>query len=406
MRPAGGLTRRRLVAWVAVFGLAGILCSGFIAWRSDAAFMASGDSDMGSFWTSGWATRHGLDPYQRYAIAPPDWTPWVSNGDRATWRNFNPPAVLPVFELLSRLDPVSVARTSVLLSAIAYFGWLAALALGRDPPPLPRLAWAVLFAGYWQTIVLDQIYVVGLFLPACAAELLLRRGRPVAAGICIGLVCALKPQLLPWPVLVFLAGHRRAAMAAIGAFAVAWLLPILLYGPGVYALWLAGVARDAVPAYAVHPGTASLATVAGVLGGRSGMLACQAALLSGAALWACRSKPSAELASRAGILVAVLAAPLAWASYLLALVPFLLRQARRGWRTRAAAALLAVPVILPMQALGGPLWLNASLGAPYVWATVLLLVGLAAPRGAAGRVWTAVGLRLPCRRSERPPATS
>jgi len=346
------------------------LCAGFVALRSDAGFLASSNSDMGSFWASGWAAARGLDPYARYSIAPPDWTP-SAGGEEAHFRNLNPPALLPAFELLSRVDPVAAARIDVVLSALLYVGWLTFLALGRRVA-LARLAAALLFSGFWFTLGLNQLYLL-LFALAVGAESLLRRDRPVAAGVCIGLICTLRPPLLVWPALLVVAGGRRAGAAAGGIFSVAAALPVAIYGWQIYRQWLGALALEAIDPRVVNPQTASLAGLAAVLGGRTAELAVGGAILAGTALWVWRVRPSPASASRVMILASLLSAPVAWFNYLLVWLPFGLRQPRWGWPTWTAMALLAVPIVIPLRFIGSPLWLQATLGAPYVWATVLLL---------------------------------
>ena len=85
--------------------------------------------------------------------------------------------------------------------------------------------WASALAGFWDTLFLGQIYLP-LVLAGVAAWLLLERGAGLWAGLLIGIVVAMKPNFLVWPVLLLLSGHYRSAVAAFVIASAISLIPL------------------------------------------------------------------------------------------------------------------------------------------------------------------------------------
>lgn len=342
--------------------------------------------DFGSFWESGRAAAAGLDPYATYPL-----TFRVSIGGFAIENpNLNPPAALPLFDLFARADPYVAFRHWWAVSVAA---WMAALALlawrstVAGPWRAVVLLWACALAGLWDTLVLGQIYLP-LALAAVAAWILLEDRRDLAAGLLIGLLAAVKPNFLVWPVLLAIAGHRRPAAWAAASFAGLGMLPVLLYGPVVYVQWFAVVAGEG--ARAAFPTNASLTGFAMRAGlPREAGLAAGALLLAGTALWAWRRRPGVQETGAVALTAAILASPIAWVHYLLFLLPVMLAH-RGSWAVRAAAVLLLVPVPTVLGALGGSTATMLGLGSLYGWAAVLLFAGAAG----LGRPARQIGSRL------------
>jgi hypothetical protein len=349
------------------------------------ALPGSGLLDYGSFVASGRAAAEGLDPYGIYPL-----TFHVVLPGFESWNpNLNPPVSLPLFQLLDLLDPAVGFRVWWAVSLLCYA--MAVLLLVRRHGGRRRAlaaAWAFALAGFWDTLVLGQIYLP-LVLAAAGAWLLLDAGRPGAAGLLIGLVVAVKPNFLAWPALLLLAGHRRPAVVALAAAALLSLAPAALYGPGVYARWVDLVLSDRDRAVFLTnvslwglAARAGLAPAGPILG---------AALLAALAAWAWRARPGALEASALGLLGALLAAPVAWVHYTLFLLPVLLVH-RRSPLARAAAVGLVVPVPLVLRLLDDPAWVRVGVGSVYNWAVLSCLVAAAwrtrsrvRPAGGAGR---------------------
>lgn len=350
--------------------LAGVFLLALIARDLAAALPTGVLMDFGSFIASGQAAGQGLDPYGIYPL-----TFHVVLPGFESWNpNLNPPASLPLFQALARLDPHEGFRLWWAVSFLCHGAAVALLARRYRSGPRTIL-WAFALAGFWDTLVLGQIYTP-LALVAVGAWLLLERDRPWAAGVLIGLLVAAKPNFAVWPALLLLAGHTRPVMAAAGSAALVAALPLALYGPEVYAQWLDLVLRDVDRA--VFLTNASLSGLAQRVGWARLGTSASLALLAGAALWARRRRPSARDASAVGLVAAVLASPIAWVHYTLFLMPlyFALPWSRP---LRLSAMLLIVPVPLVLAWLDAPWWQQASLGSVYGWAVVACLVALILP---------------------------
>lgn len=329
--------------------------------------------DFGSFWASGQAVGQGLDPYGihplTFRVELPGFESWNPN--------LNPPPSLPLFQALAKLEPGFAFRLWWAVTFVC-FAATVLLLVRRTGNRLAGL-WAFALAGLWDSLVLGQIYLP-LVLMATGAWLLLERRRDWLAGLLIGVVVAVKPNFAVWPALLLLAGHVRPVVAAALAGGVLALLPVLLYGPRVYAQWLHLVLNDADRA--VFLTNASLAGLAGRLGAPQAGTLAAVALLAGLAWWARRARPAPLHASALALAAAVLASPIAWVHYTLFLLPvfFTLPAAPP---LLVAAALLVVPVPAVLSFLDAPAWVKASAGSVYAWAMVVLLWGLLPLRGTA-----------------------
>lgn len=364
---AGLRTGRTIIA----AALAVLALSVLIVWQIQHALPGPALWDFGSFMGSGRAAAEGGNPYAVY----PGLTFRLRTEGFEGWNlNLNPPVSLLLFDPLSRLDPTAAFRWWWGTTLLVYAGtvWLVVARYSPDRPLLPALA-AFAAAGFWDTLVLGQIYVP-LALAAVVAWLLLERGRWLAAGLLIGLVVAVKPNFLVWPGLLFLAGHRRVAAAAGGSAALLSLAPALLYGPDVYGQWVEMLARNG--AWGVFLTNASLPGLFQRVGLDGLGTAAALGLMAALAAWALWRRPDPLRASAFGLLGSLLASPLAWVHYTLFLLPLFLRR-RPTPPVVAAAALLIVPVpVLLGRFMGAPDWVQATAGSAYAWALLLLLYDL------------------------------
>ncbi len=334
-------------------------------------------NDYGSFWAAGKAASAGLDPYAVYAET------FRSPATGHVHPNLNPPASLLLFAPLARLAPAAT-MTALWWGGLIVYAGIVILMLRRHPRPDGLLvgAWALALPALWDGLRLGQVYVL-LFAGAALVWYLLEEARPLLAGVAIGCLAAFKPNLLIWPALLFLAGHRRVAGAAALSFLVVSALPALLFGPEVYGQWLAMLRGDV----AGRSGYFANATVAAI-GVRAGSHLLGGALAALVLVWAvleARRRPiSAEEASALGIGVAILVSPVAWMHYLLLLVPALLR---RRWTAgvAAGATVMVIPTVAAFWAFHTlPLsWpelapaIKATIGSAYSWGALLLVVAMA-----------------------------
>jgi Glycosyltransferase family 87 len=325
--------------------------------------------DFGSFVASARATREGLNPYGIYSL-----TLHVSFPGFEAWNpNLNPPISALLFQLFDLADPHVSFRIWWAISVLCYGAAVLLLVRRYGRPDWWLLVpWAFALAGFWDTLVLGQIYLP-LVLAATAAWLLLERGEGRWAGLLIGLVVAMKPNFLVWPALLFLSGHRRPALVAVATAAAISAVPLVVLGPEVYRQWFELLASDRDRA--VFLTNASLTG----LTARMGLPALGAllgiALLGAAALWALRGRPAATHASALALLLALLASPIAWIHYTLFLLPVLVSR----WSSmaiRLVALLLVVPVPFILDRFGQPTLVQVTTGSLYNWALVLCLAAL------------------------------
>jgi len=381
MNKATGLVTEWALATAAVW---------VIVTEAPRALPGSGLLDFGSFVASGAAARDGLNPYGIYPL-----TFHVSFPGFEAWNpNLNPPVSALLFQVFGLADPHVAFRVWWGVSVACYVVTLLLLVrrYGGDRP-LVMMLWALALAGFWDTLVLGQIYLP-LVLAGIGALLLLERGAAIAAGVLIGLVVSIKPNFLVWPCFLLLAGHWRPSLVSGATAAAIAAIPLALYGSEVYRQWLALVTSDADRVAFLT--NASLAGLTARLGAPFAGLVLSLVLIAGASVWSAWRRPGVVQASEAGIVVALLASPLAWIHYTLFLLPFLM--ARWGNLSgRLVAALLIVPVPFVLRQFGTAPPIQASLGSLYNWALVLcllLVVGEAilGPHSAGAKVQLEKGL--------------
>ncbi len=327
--------------------------------------------DFGAFVASGRAAAEGLNPYGVY----PPLTPHVVFPGFQAWNpNLNPPISALLFQLFDLAPPEHSLWVWSWISVALYAAAVLLLAQRYAPDwrAIVLVAWAFGLAGFWDTLYLGQIYVP-LVLAAVGAWLLLDRDQPIWAGVLIGLVIAMKPNFLVWPVLLFLSGQRLPSLVSVFTAALISAIPLAIYGPEIYRQWLELVVSDGERAFFLTNASISgLAARAGVpfLG-----TALSAALLLALAAWAWFRRPGIMQVSALGLLAAVLASPLGWIHYTLFLLPVIVAY-RQHWAMWIVAALLVVPVPKILGYFGAEPWLQFTLGSAYGWALVLCLVVL------------------------------
>lgn len=328
-------------------------------------------ADFGAFVMGARAVAAGRNPYDRqFDLLPANWHPTL---------NLNAPLSLLLSTPLAYVPPITGLRIWQIATVATYLGILAWLAWSDRPSRL-RIVWAVAHAGFWSTVLWGQVYVF-LLVAVALAWTRLRRGDAIGAGLCIGLIVALKPNYLVWPTLLLLAGHRRAGLASLASAACLAVLPVIAYGPAIYREWLhtsqettLEAASLAVPSATVSLNV-SLPGFVGHLGYPLAGLALAGIVLTLLATWAHFKRPDVLQLSAVAIAGTLLAGPVAWVGYSLLLLPALFA---RPWErlTILAAAILSVPysllvlasVLLPSLAM----WV----GSAYVPAIVLLLIAL------------------------------
>ena len=324
--------------------------------------------DFGSFYASGQAAANGLDPFDVYPL-----TMDAALGRQGAAVNLNAPLSVPIFQVLTLFDPAS-ARLGWFVATLAAFVVLAVglvLAYPTRRGPL-QIVWPFAMAAFWETLNLGQVYAF-LALLATGAWLLVGR-RPALAGVLIGFVVAFKPNFVVWPVLLWLAGERRASGVAAAAAALWCLLPVALYGPNIYVQWFAAVRSSAINTQVANGSLGGLATRLGAPA-TVGVLIMGSGLLAMAA-WVWRRRTSASTTSAMAMTGALLCSPLAWVGYSLFLLPIFANR-RPSFALGLAGTLLCIPR-LPLQEWSDASTLvRATLGSAYTVAWLLLVFAIA-----------------------------
>jgi hypothetical protein len=296
-----------------------------LSWPAD---IPAQKSDLASFVESGRRALSGANPY-------------ICDGCPA---NLNPPVSLVLFAPLVALDSEALPWFWYGAS-LALYG-LATLVLAWIYPehqPLYRASWALGLAAPWHALAQGNLYVVLLVL-VVGAWLLLRAGRTAAAGALIGLLVALKPSFLIWPVLLWLVGARRAAVGAVVTGGTLSLLPLLVFDPAVYGQWLA-LAQAVSLSTSSLPGNAGLLPLVARLGLPWLGVALVLALGAGVVAWTWRARPPVLDASAVGLACGLVLSPVLWAAYAMLLLPVLFHRRRWPWGLSLAVLLLSFPAV-------------------------------------------------------------
>jgi len=326
---------------------------------------------FGTYWASGRAAINDLNPYAAY--------PETLRSDYSRFGgpkslpdlNLNPPCILPYIQVLSHL---SIERFTIvwMLTTALFFSAGVALLIRNLPEIQGRqVFWLLLSVPAIGTLMNGQIYGL-LFLLSTLAWLFNLRRKDTASAIAIALLVAIRPAMVLWPVMLYLAGHRRLALRSFGAIPIIYAVPLLIYGPSIYREWLSAVAQEQ---HWVDPKNIALIPLFSRFGFR--LVGIFASVVTGALLawWAHKKKPDFTSASGIGICAGILCPPLGWFDYTLFLAPLFVT---RPWRLlpTIAAGLLMLPVPLSVRARGIPYFVAILIisnhlmlvGRPRLWA--------------------------------------
>ena len=320
--------------------------------------------DFGSFVASGLAVKDGENPYGIYPLT----SKARYQGIVEYFPNMNPPVSILIFDLLAVFEPAVALRIWTVLSFLFYLGGLILLYRNYHPDSI-WFGWALVLAGFWDTLALGQIYTL-LFAILVVAWMCLRSHHETAAGILIGILVAIKPNLLLWPVLLFLAGYRRPAIWGFATTLALSILPIFRYGTQVYLQWFEVVSQASwisMPHYLSLFGVAARFDIPW-LGPVLALV-----LLIFVTWWAWKYRPDTLATSEIALIASILASPLATPRFTLFLVPFFFMEYQDA-RRKLPAALFLFPtsLIIWLGFQSQPLRLFVGLIYPFALSLLLL----------------------------------
>ncbi|MBK4733827.1 glycosyltransferase family 87 protein [Noviherbaspirillum pedocola] len=322
---------------------------------------------FGAYWASGQALMQGMNPF---GIYPLTWSRFFNIPEV----NLNPPTILPLFYFIGHFPPVFAARVWTLISGIVLIIAILWLFVDRRDDLIQRrqMLWVFFLPSLASTLVIGQIYIF-IFAMVTAAWICLKRGHERVAGVIIGIIVAVKPNLAVWPFFLLIAEHWRPVRFALLAGASAAALSLNLYGINAYKQWHAAVAADthaarflievSIHGFMTRLGAPAIGTaLAGILLATTTVL-----------VW--RQRFSKIDTTRLALIVAILASPIAWVDYAMFLIPAMIM---RPWnRTLTLAAiLLLVPVSIPNMLMDGPIWKTIVGGSIYFTAILLIFIDI------------------------------
>jgi hypothetical protein len=301
--------------------------------RFDAVHPVQPFGVMGTFWASGWAVRHGQNPYVEYP--PLTWKPGAfgKNGPPVLDLNLNPPSMLPLFSLLSRIPLRTATNVWTVTSTLLFVG-IAALLICRYHADRKQIWWLLTCSATIMTLGLEQIYAALLVL-TLAAWFLLESDHDIVAGVLLGVLAAIKPNMAVWPLFLALSRRLKLIVPTCVTAAVLSIIPVFLYGTAVYPEWWRATGIDS---HSIFPADISIAGNFSRFGSRPAGLIIALVVFVLLACLVRAGKPPLFETTGIALCASILCSPLGWLEYILFLTPLLF--ARRWTLLTAISAWL------------------------------------------------------------------
>jgi alpha-1,2-mannosyltransferase len=333
--------------------------------------------DFGSFYASGLKIRDGENPYDpnsEYIFE----INFSRVGAGGKMMNLNPPISVVLFRSLSPFEPHRSLIIWQVTSAILYAGIVFLLATTYKQNISPAIfLWSFTLAGFWHTLVLGQIYIL-LLLFTVLGWIFLQKGNYVPAGIAIGLVVAIKPNFILWPIFLLFSGYYLTFFMSILSSLVVSLIPVLFYGTKIYAQWLEASALH--PETVIMPGNNSILGLTTRFGSIPAGIVISIIVILILLIWSKRkssdSMEKPEYVSALGIIASLLASPISWTGYTILLLPIFFSLKKWTVLAMISAAILTVPFQLVLQFFQTSFVSFVIFGWFYGWGILFLLGAL------------------------------
>lgn len=346
------------------FGILIFIIGGNIIWT----FSTGGYKDFGSFYASGIAIAEGGNPYDAdfplvNVVRIPGLDIEVKNP------NLNPPITLLVFDVIANLEINFAYRLWQIITILLYILAVGLLILiFQRNHSLIFFAWIFCLAGFWHTVELGQIYTLLLLLSVISWGLLLAK-KYYLAGLFIGIIIAVKPNFVIWPLLMIFAGGWSVALTSILSAGLLSIIPLLHYGAGIYSQWL-----NATMNYSglMMPSNNSIIGLFARLGLTEIGYIISIFLLIFLVFLIRIKKISVWKTSELGVIATLLASPITWTGYTIMVLPILFHPKRNRYH-RIAGIILSVPIALVLILSITSKISYVIIGGFYMWALLLIL---------------------------------
>ena len=332
--------------------------------------------DFGSFYASGLKANRGENPYDPNSEYIFDIN-FSRVGAGGKMMNLNPPISVVLFRFLPQFDPNQTLIIWQVTSAILYAGIVFTLARRyQQNITSAKLIWVFTLAGFWHTLVLGQIYIV-LLLFTVLGWMYLQEKQFVAAGIAIGLVTAIKPNFIIWPIFLLISGYYVTFLTAAASGLLVSLVPLLFYGKQIYSQWLE--ASELHPETIIMPGNNSILGLTTRFGDIPlGIIVSIMVVLALLILSKMKSTSMehSEYVSGLGIIASLLASPISWTGYTIILLPIYFSLKKWTFPVIISAAILAIPFQIVLQLFQDSFANFVIWGWLYGWGLLTLIGGV------------------------------
>jgi hypothetical protein len=286
--------------------------------------------------------------------------------------NLNPPISILFFAAISDIDPIKAVSCWRIVTSILFALGVFILAYCYPNPKNPtRILWAFSLAGFWHTLALGQIYVSILIL-AIGAWIFSERGNHKLAGVTLGAIIALKPNFTFWLILLGATGYITVALSAVITALMLSILPILIFGPGVYQQWLAALSNYPSIGLLIA-GNTSFQSLAARFGSALPGTVMSILFVGGVLYFARRRNFSLNKINTLGIVGPLLISPFSWTGYTIMTLPIFFSKSNWSWQYKFSASLLAFPYALILYFFQKSLFHSALFGWLYGWGLLLIV---------------------------------
>ena len=292
----------------------------FLFWRP---------GDLDCFLSSGAAVMRGDNPYSARAAH--------YSTDQAPSYNLNAPLSLLFFAPFAQLDLYAFHPYWIFGSVLSFIISLILLSRQYQPKqPLFLLVFA--FSSFGDTLAVGNLYLF-LLLIITLAWISFEKKHFGRAGLMIGLLVAIKPNFILWPILLLINRDFRVAIYSFLATLLFLSLPAIILGPSIYVDWIKLISTNP---YFLDPLNVSILGIAMRLNLNWLRLPLMVMIIGSVIIWTIFMRPKTNALNGIALIYSFLASPLIWPTYSILLAPIFLSNPLSR-KLQLAALILMVP---------------------------------------------------------------